>query len=150
VESVEKQAAKTRGQPQVPVFHLAAAGGLAGLAENKEGVVDFVYIPHMPPCDGAVYITGESMYPLLKSGDMVLFQFTSDLDQGIFFGEMYLVSFFIGKQDFTTVKFIQQSALGEAYLKLVSQNQHFGPKDIPRSAVRALALVKACIRLNTM
>jgi transcriptional regulator with XRE-family HTH domain len=149
-EGADRKLAKTRSLPQVPVFNLAAPGGLAGFSDNREGMIDFVYIPNMPPCDGAVYITGESMYPLLRSGDMVLFQFTSDLDQGIFYGEMYLVSFFIGKQEFTALKFIQPSDLGAAYLKLVSHNQHFGSKDIPRKAVRALALVKASIRLNSM
>jgi transcriptional regulator with XRE-family HTH domain len=135
---------------QVPLYNIAAAADLAGLYNNKENIIDYLYIPNMPKCDGAVYVTGESMYPRIKSGDMVAFQHTHDLSNGIFYGEMYLISFYIGNQDFTTVKFIQKSELGDAFLKIVSQNQSYGPKDIPLKSIRGLALIKASISINSM
>jgi transcriptional regulator with XRE-family HTH domain len=91
---------------QVPLYNISASAGLVGLYNNTENIIDYIYIPNLPKCDGAVYVTGDSMYPLLKSGDIVAFQHTNDITNGIFFGEMYLISFFIGNQDFTTVKFI--------------------------------------------
>jgi hypothetical protein len=38
----------------------------------------------------------------------------------------------------------------ENCVKLVSHNQHHEPKDIPISMIRALALVKASVRYNTI
>ena len=33
-----------------------------------------IVIPNIPVCDGAVYVSGDSMYPILKSGDIVGFK----------------------------------------------------------------------------
>ena len=42
-------------------------------------MLDYISIPRLPKCDGAVYVTGDSMYPLLKSGDIVLYKEVSDI-----------------------------------------------------------------------
>jgi phage repressor protein C with HTH and peptisase S24 domain len=97
-----------------------------------------------------VYASGPSMYPLIKPGDLIAYQHTLDLSNGLFYGEMYLVSFFIGNQDFTTIKFIHQSELGEGFIKMVSHNQAYSPKDIPLKSIRGLALIKACISITSM
>ena len=38
----------------------------------------------------------------------------------------------------------------EGYIKLVSENQHHAEKEVALSRVRAIALVKASVRMNTM
>lgn len=53
----------------------------------------------MPRCDGAVYVTGDSMYPLLKSGDIIVYKELHDF-QEVIYGEMYLVSFDLDGDDF--------------------------------------------------
>ena len=53
-------------------------------------------------------------------------------------------------EEYLTVKYINQSERGCEWIKLVSYNQHHQPKDFPLSSVRALALVKLSIRMNTM
>ena len=112
-------------------------------------VLDTIKIPHLPKCDGAISITGDSMYPLLKSGDMVLYK-EVPLDS-IFYGEMYLLAYQIdGWEEYITVKYVQKSELGDDYLKLVSQNQHHQPKDVKKAQITAIAIIKASIRINTM
>ena len=49
----------------------------------------------------------------------------------------------------STVKYIQKSER-EGWVKLVSQNPHHADKEIAMSRIRAIALVKASIRMNSI
>lgn len=135
---------------QIPLYNLEATAGLVSLFNDANAApVGYVSLPNLPSCDGAVYVRGDSMYPLLKSGDIVLYKRVRDFENGIFFGEMYLVSANVDGDEFITIKYIHKSEK-EGYIKLVSHNPHHEPKDIPVSMVRALALVKASVRYNTI
>ena len=137
---------------EVPLYDLEATAGLQELFSGGKSAVqilDTIKIPHLPKCDGAISITGDSMYPLLKSGDMVLYK-EIPLDS-IFYGEMYLLSYKIDDwEEYVTVKYVQKSDLGDEYLRLVSQNQHHQPKDVLKAHITAIAIIKASIRINTM
>ena len=134
----------------VPLYSIEATAGLVPLFEQREAYnpVNYIHIPNLPKCDGAVYVAGDSMYPLLKSGDIVLYKQLHDL-QDIFWGDMYLLSLDIDGEEYVTVKYVQHSER-EGYIKLVSQNPHHADKEIELSRVRAIALVKASIRMNSM
>ena len=88
------------------------------------------------------------MYPLLKSGDIVLYKQLKDIGD-IFWGDMYLLSIDIDGEEYITVKYIQKSER-EGYVKLVSQNPHHADKEVAVDCIRALALVKASIRMNSI
>lgn len=62
---------------------------------------------------------------------------------------MYLLSIDIDGEEYITVKYIQKSER-EDCIKLVSQNPHHADKDIRIDRIKALALVKASIRMNSM
>lgn len=136
----------------IPLFDIEATAGLVELFRNSGDVkpIDTIRIPGLPKCDGSVYVTGDSMYPLLKSGDIVAYKEINDIENNIYWGEMYLISVDFEGEEFISVKYIQKSELGEGYIKLVSQNVHHQSKDIPLTKVRALALIKATIRINSM
>ena len=89
------------------------------------------------------------MYPLLKSGDIVLYKEVGNSVDNILWGEMYLLSFTLDGEDYITIKYIQKGD-DDRYIKLVSHNPHHAPKDIPLDTIRALALIKASVRFNTM
>ncbi|UWY30329.1 S24 family peptidase [Flavobacterium sp. TR2] len=136
---------------EIPLYDLEAVAGLRELFNSGEPqrVLDTIKIPNLPKCDGAISVTGDSMYPLLKSGDIVLYKETEF--ENIFFGEMYLLSVKLNEwEEYITVKYVQKSEQGAEYVKLVSQNSHHQPKDIHISKISALALIKASIRINTM
>lgn len=136
---------------EVPLYNLEATAGLKELFSNSNPalLLDTIKIPNLPKCDGAITVTGDSMYPLLKSGDIVLYKEVG-IDN-IFFGEMYLLSVKLDEwEEYITVKYVQKSEVGNDYVKLVSQNSHHQPKDIPTHSISALALIKASIRINTM
>jgi hypothetical protein len=88
------------------------------------------------------------MYPLLKSGDIILYKQMHNMDD-IFWGDMYLLSIDIDGEEYITIKYIQRSE-DPACLKLVSENQLHAAKDVRKDRVRALAFVKASIRMNSM
>ncbi|MGJ1305164.1 S24 family peptidase [Sphingobacterium multivorum] len=137
---------------QIPLYDLEASAGLVQLFQDGGSVepIDTISIPNLPKCDGALYVVGDSMYPLLKSGDIVMYKQVHDLPNDFFWGEMYLVHINMDGDTYTTVKYIQRSDVGPEYIKLVSYNQHHSPKDIHLSRIRAAALVKASVRINSM
>lgn len=134
----------------VPLYSIEGTAGLVPLFSNetRSEPQNYIHIPNLPKCDGAIYIVGDSMYPLLKSGDIVLYKQLSDLSD-IFWGDMYLLSIDIDDEEYVTVKYLQKSDR-EGYVKLVSQNSHHAEKDIALDRIRAIALVKASIRMNSM
>lgn len=136
---------------RIPLFNVEATLGLIpiinGNGLDNERVIDYISIPNLPKCDGAIYASGDSMYPLIKSGDIVAFK---KIDfENIFYGEMYILSIFLD-EDTThkTVKFVQKSDLGDKYIKLVSQNEHHSPKDIKIDSIAAIGLIRASIRVH--
>lgn len=138
-------------EPQcIPLYNIKATASLTDLfsTENKQ-IIDHISIPDLPPCDGAVHVIGDSMHPLLKSGDIVLYKQVNDMIDGIFWGEMYLLAVDVGGEEFIAIRYIQKSEIPE-HIKLVSYNEHHQSKDVHQKKVHALALVKASIRINSM
>lgn len=136
----------------IPLYNLEATAGLVQLFENQKSLkpIDTLQIPNLPKCDGAVFVTGDSMYPILKSGDIVAYKQIHDMQNNIFWGEMYLVSLNIEGEEYVSVKYVQKSDKSGEYIKLVSHNSHHQPKDVHLSKVSGLAIVKASVRINSM
>ena len=134
----------------VPLYSIEGTAGLVPLFTAKDEIkpINFIHIPNLPKCDGAIYIVGDSMYPLLKSGDIVLYKQLSDV-RDVFWGDMYLLSINIDGEEYITVKYVQKSE-HEGYVKLVSQNQHHADKEVEIERIRAIALIKASIRMHTI
>lgn len=89
------------------------------------------------------------MFPLLKSGDIVMYKKKELTMDSILWGEIYLLSFISDGDTYTAVKYIQKSDQPDM-VRLASFNPSFAPKDIPISSITALALVKASITFHTM
>lgn len=134
----------------VPLYDLTGTAGLVPLfvEQQSQKPVNYIHIPNLPKCDGAIYIVGDSMYPLLKSGDIVLYKQISNIED-IFWGDMYLLSIDIDGEEYITVKYIQKSDR-DGYVKLVSENRHHADKEVDIRRIRALAFIKASIRMNSM
>ena len=133
----------------VSLYNINAAANLKTLLANKpQYVVGKIQIPDIPVCDGAVYISGDSMYPILKSGDIVGFKEISNFSS-VIYGEMYLVSFNIYVDEYLSVKYVNRSD-AEGCIRLVSYNPHHEPMDVPLACIQAMAIVKFSIRKNMM
>jgi phage repressor protein C with HTH and peptisase S24 domain len=136
---------------QIPLYDIEAVAGLVPLFNDARNLepIDHISIPYLPKCDGAIYVTGDSMYPLLKSGDIVLYKKLHDIQNEIFWGEMYLLSLDVSGEEYITVKYIRKSPK-EGFVILASQNPDYQDKEVSLDKIKALALVKASIRINSM
>ena len=143
------KAAERMDDRSVALYDITAAANLKMLLSNKnQSVVGQIQIPSIPLCDGAVYISGDSMYPILKSGDIVGFKEISSFNS-VIYGEMYLVSFMIEGDEYLAVKYVNRSDKDNC-IKLVSYNAHHEPMDIQLSCINAMAIVKFSIRRHMM
>lgn len=141
----------TKKDKPIPLYNVQEATSAATIFSDENSVefIDEITIPNLPKCDGAVYISSDSMYPLLKSGDIVIYKKVAASIENIYWGEMYLISLLnADKEEYVMVKWIQKSEKGDDFVKLVSENKFHESKDFPMDAITGLALVKASIRIN--
>lgn len=133
----------------VYLYDFEATAGLKTLFDNKKNnIIDTIKIPKLPKCDGAIHIVGDSMYPLLKSGDIILYREISPSIENIVYGEMYLLSYDINGEDYVVVKYIRKSEKGEPFITLGSENPDYASRDIDFHRITAIAIVKASVRIN--
>lgn len=133
----------------VYLYDFEATAGLKTLFDNKRNnIIDTIKIPKLPKCDGAIHIVGDSMYPLLKSGDIILYREISPSIENIIYGEMYLLSYDIDGDDYVVVKYIRKSEKGEPFITLGSENPDYASRDIDFHRITAIAIVKASVRIN--
>jgi hypothetical protein len=119
--------------------------------DNTESPISHITIPNLPKCDGAIYASSDSMYPLLKSGDIIIYKKITATIENIYWGEMYLITLINDDEDeFVMLRWIQKSDKAEDFVKLVSENKHRESKDLHISTIKGLALIKASIRINSM
>lgn len=134
----------------VPLYDFDASAGLYAIFNDiHPEPIDYLRIPNLPSVDGAIYVRGDSMSPLLKSGDIVMYKKKDLSIDSILWGEIYLLSFVYDGDSYTAVKYIQKSDDPDK-IRLASFNPSFAPKDIPMNCVTALALVKASLTFHTM
>lgn len=136
---------------QIPIYDMEAVAGLVPLFADQysQSIVEVMETTLIPKCDGGLRIVGDSMYPLLKSGDIVFYKQVHDIMHSIIWGEMYLISFDIDGDEYVSVKYLQKSDIPD-HIMLVSYNEHHKPMDIHISRIRALAFIKASLRLNSL
>ncbi len=134
----------------IPLYNLEADGGLKNVLKKihtKTVTTGYIKIPNLANCDGATYVKGNSMFPLLKNGDIVIFKGIPLED--LFWGEIYLMEIALDdKSSFLTIKYLHKSESGEEFIKLVSENSNYDPKDIHINKIKAVALIHASIRLH--
>lgn len=144
-----KVADKIIEQQSIPVYDVEAAANLKTIFDNKtQNILGEITMPNIPRCDGAIYVRGDSMYPLLKSGDIVGYKEIFNFEN-VIYGEMYIVAYDIEGDEYVCVKYVNHSER-DGFIKLVSYNPHHDPKDIPIARISAMALVKFSIRMNTI
>lgn len=136
---------------QIPLYEIEASAGLNTLfsSQNIQIPLDYISVPNAPKCDGAISVRGDSMYPLLKAGDIICYKTILNINN-LVYGEMYLLDIDNGDDQYLTVKYIQKSDIGDDFVKLVSENRYHAAKEEPKRNIRALAIIKLSIRYNTI
>ena len=132
----------------VPLYDVDVSAGLEKLFASGGACVGNISIPNMPTADGAVHVVGDSMYPLLKAGDIIAYRVIHEISS-ILYGEIYILQIEHDGDMQVVVKYIKRSENPDCVL-LVSYNKEHDPMDIPRSWITALARVTFSIRKYSM
>ena len=136
---------------QVPLYEIEQGKGLVGLFDDpfRQTPVSYLSIPDLPLCDGALYVRGDSMYPLINSGDIVLYKKVGDVSN-IVWGEVYLVSFSLDGDEYVVVKYVDRADGDPDSVMLAGYGSRHSGMKIPLDSIRALGIVKASVRFNSM
>ena len=131
------------------LYDIDVSAGLSRLfsedGDRNKAYLGKISIPNMPKCDGAVKVIGDSMYPLLKSGDIIAYKEVHSIES-VQYGEIYILQIENDCDVSVVVKYVKKSSEGNDYLNLVSYNKEHDPKDVRKESITALARVILCIR----
>ena len=145
-----KYTEKTIEMQEIPLYDISAAANLKTLFSQKnQNILGNIKLPNMTRCDGAMYVVGDSMEPVIKAGDLICYKEINDLTN-IVYGNIYLVSMDVEGEEYLTLKYIVRSDFGKDWIRLESHNKLHSPKDFELKRINAIALVKISIRMNTM
>lgn len=141
----------THSEQEVPLYDISAAAGCVMLFQDSNNMIpiDTIKIPNLPKCDGAIFARGDSMYPIIKSGDIILYKVMQGFET-IIWGEAYIVTYESDGDYYTVVKYVKRSTENKGNLVLLSQNEHHQSFEIHLSQVKSMALVRASVRYNNM
>ena len=135
------------------LYDIDISAGLTRLfaedGDRRKAFLGQISIPNMPKCDGAVKVIGDSMYPLLKSGDIIAYREIHNIES-IQWGEIYILQLEYDSDISVVVKYVKKSELGSDHVLLVSYNKEHDPKDIDVKNITAIARVILCIRQMSM
>ncbi|MDU1889464.1 MAG: S24 family peptidase [Dysgonomonas sp.] len=109
----------------------------------------YISLPNLASCDGAGVVKTDSMYPLIKPGDLICFKTGSKNDR-IYWGEMYVMHLEMDGEEFLTVKYLTKSDLGPDYVHITGVNEKYRPKDIPKECILWRAVIRAYVAYNSI
>lgn len=134
----------------IPLYETEISAGLITLYSNQtaQTPIGNIVIPNAPKCDGAIPVRGDSMYPILKAGDIVCYKAINNLDN-VSWGEIHNIYINADGDERFATKYLQKSERGEEYVTLVSYNQHHQPQDVLKKHIKSIAVVKISIRYNS-
>ncbi len=147
---VYKKTEKRAHSYNIPVYDIETTTGIADLFAEKstQKPISFLNVPRISEYDGALYVIGESMYPLLKSGDVVVYKKINNIENNIVWGEMYLAYINNDDNEFFLTRYLKQSNR-KGYAQFESYNKDYETVEFPISSIKTLALVKASVRFNS-
>lgn len=122
----------------------ATAGGLTMFEDNPMNKCIEMSIPEFGDCTDAVNLYGDSMFPLFKSGQIIILK--EWVESFIDFGNVYLV---ITKSGNRMVKYLRKGS-DAAHVTCVSENPAFDPFEILIDDILKLYIVKGSISKNTL
>ncbi|WP_128330368.1 helix-turn-helix domain-containing protein [Apibacter sp. HY039] len=141
---------KKQKAQNIPLYKLNANTSLKNIINNKSkniAITDFIHLPDLAECDGAIYVKGEFMSPLLKSGDIITFKTLSI--KNILWGELYLVETTLENKNISlTIGYIQKSDIGDNFIKITSENQNLEELNLNINKISYLALIHSSIRFH--
>lgn len=147
--SHDKVSYKLLPMSEFNLYDIDVSAGLSRLfseeGDRNKAFLCKISIPNMPKCDGAVKVIGDSMYPLLKSGDIIAYKEVHSIE-AVQWGEIYILQLEYDSDISVVVKYVKKSERGDEYINLVSYNKEHDPKEVKKENITAMARVMVCIR----
>lgn len=136
---------------RIPLYTLSPDLTFSALLDDPDAhpADDYASIPGLPRCDGALAVPGDSMYPLLSPGDLVFYRQVRDVENAVFWGEMYLLSFEMAGGEYATLRYLHH-AERPGHVRMTSENPRYPQQELPLNRIRALAFVCASLRVNAL
>lgn len=128
----------------VPLYDVDARAGLQTLFLEGGQSIGNISIPNMPAADGALHVTGDSMFPVIQPGDIIAYRVIHDL-MSVTYGEIYILQMEHDGDIQVVLKIVKRSEK-DGYVKLVSYNKEHDPMDVPMQWITHIARVVFSIR----
>jgi phage repressor protein C with HTH and peptisase S24 domain len=138
-----KEIEKKASPIMVPYYdaHLSA-GMMKKFGDNVINPSYFITIPYFVECSLALRVSGDSMYPKYRSGDIVVCKHIQDRST-IMHGEPYVVI----TPDYCVVKYVDPHHSDKSKLVLRSENPKFKPTEIHKKEVLQMYIIKGKIEI---
>lgn len=137
---------------EVPIYDFEASASFQSSFSDftVDEIKEIMVLPRLSKVDGGAYISGNSMEPVARHGDLVAYKELFDAPSSILWGEIYLVALNIEGEHYILLKYLYPSPLGSDFIRLVSENEAQHPaKEVPLKSIQAIAIVKAICSYRT-
>lgn len=131
--------------PGTPVYDIDVTAGTMPRARMfcDDQIIGVVNLPDISEQCRIVRVSGDSMSPVIRSGDLIAVRELSNLQQ-IFWGQIYVVLL----DDYRLVKYVRKNP-NPAMVTLRSENKNYDDMDIHRDEIRDMMFVQHIIHLDT-
>ncbi len=142
--AMQKAVVKKEPQAKVPFYETyLTAGMIKKFGDNVVNPAYFITIPNFIECSLALRVSGDSMYPKYRSGDIVVCKHIQDKST-ILHGEPYVVI----TPEYCAVKYVDPHDKDKARVVLRSENPKFKPTEVPKKDILQLYLVRGKIEIT--
>lgn len=138
-----KSPEKKEIQAKVPFYETyLTAGMIKKFGDNVVNPAYFITIPNFVECSLALRVSGDSMYPKYRSGDIVVCKNIQD-KKTILHGEPYVVI----TSEYCAVKYLDPHEKDQSKVVLRSENPKFKPTEVSKRDILQLYLVRGKIEI---
>lgn len=131
-------------QTGIPLIPIEVFCGYGTPTFEDQSIEEYYHVAEFKQADFLMRVKGNSMYPKYSSGDIIACRKIQDM---LFFQWNKIYAIYTNSQG-VMVKRVRESARGDEYITLVSDNSNYAPFDVPRSDIAAIALVIGVIRVE--
>ena len=127
-----------------PVYDIDVTAGIMPRARMfaTENIVGYVNLPGIPEGCRIVTVSGDSMYPVIRSGDFIAVRELSNLQQ-IFWGQIYVVVL----DDYCMVKYVRRHDDPDMVI-LRSENRNYDDMEVRRTDIRDMMFVQHILHVD--
>lgn len=145
---VQQSAIKGRARKGALIYDIDATCGLAGrdIEFADERVVGSIDAPEINPDSKIIFATGDSMLPLIASGDRVVIRRIESWDY-FNYGQVYLII----TNEYRLIKRVRRHpADSENLILLRSENSEYDDIDLPKSEIVHLFIVENILSIKNI